>query len=184
MTSANHKPINLSAWGFTPGSRIDKYGVLYSKDKAILIDGREAKGVYEVAPTVKRIHQEAFKGADIEELIIPPGVKKIPKAMCKGCKLLRDVVMPRGITEIDGGAFLGCEALTKIDIPASVRAIGRGAFSSCRGLTEVIIPNGCTIGEGAFHKNSRVMTPEEALKWRAQQAMEQYVNPEVEVIAG
>jgi len=181
-TFPDYRTVDLSAWGFTPGSRIDKHGVLYSKDRTKLLDGRKAKEVYEIATTVTKIAKEAFLGADIEELIIPPGVDNIPQAMCKGCKRLHQVVIPGGITRINGGAFWGCKSLAQIDIPASVMSIGRYAFFSCRKLTDVIVPEGCAIEEGAFPKTCRAMTLEEARLFRAQQAMDKYADQDVETV--
>ncbi len=178
----DYKTADLSAWGFEPGSDKDKYGVLYSKARRTLFNAREVKGRYEIAPTVTKISVNAFYGAKLHTLIIPPGVKIIPRYMCVACSKLEHIEIPNSVTEIGCAAFHGCDSLTHIDIPASVTLIHNSAFLRCYAIKEVIIPNGCVVGKYAFPETCKVMNPKEALKWRAQQAIEKYGNPELETV--
>lgn len=65
---------------------------------------------------------------------------------------LEEVILPEGIKEIDDGAFCKCENLSKVNIPDSTNRIGSRAFVECYSLDNISIPDGVTsIGEFAFH---------------------------------
>jgi len=170
--ASNCNIADISAWGFTPDSNTDKYGVSYSNTRDRLTNGRRVKGHYVIAPTVIKIAKEAFAGADIVTLIIPAGVETISLRMCEHCKKLEHVRIHEGLTKIVAGAFWGCESLSQIEIPASVKSIGGYAFAGCRALTTVIVPSECRIDKLAFPKTCTVLTPEEACKLRQQYVFE------------
>jgi len=182
LTAPDYTTADLSAWGFALGSNRDKHGVLYSKDRKTLIWGVRATGRYEIAPTVIKIKNGAFCESAIVELIIPPGVKRIPEWVCKDCVSLRHVEIPHGALVIRRQAFEGCKSLSKIVIPAGVKSVQCRAFSGCDALRTVDIPHGCQAEIGAFPWGCRLMTPEEGAAYRQQQVVEKYGNPEVETV--
>lgn len=100
---------------------IDKYRVIFSDDKRILIK----------CP-------EDFYG----EYTIPDGVIRISDKAFSCCEHLTQVVVPNTVSHIGDLAFLACVRLSCINIPQSVISIGKGAFAHCRFLSEINIPEG------------------------------------------
>lgn len=117
-------------------------------------------------------------GDDLVDINIPFGIKKIEKFAFSGCDSLKKVTLPESLIDIGGNAFSGCDSLTqitipegvvrigmmafqncgslsKVDIPQTVTRIGQGAFWLCDGLKNVIIPKDCSIGSGAFSKETK-----------------------------
>ena len=94
----------------------DDSGVVYSKDKTVLVCAPGAiSGSYE----------------------IPKGVRTVSEYAFDECWNLKAVTFPDGVTTIDEYAFAGCEGLNTVTIPASMKEIGEGAFSGCYELYEV-----------------------------------------------
>lgn len=87
----------------------DEAGVLYNKDKTVLIQGNSSvSGTY----------------------VIPDGVTTIGAYMFSDCTGLNGVVIPESVTTIEPWAFSGCINLTQVDMTNYHVAIGRGAFSN------------------------------------------------------
>ena len=93
----------------------DVDGVLFNKDKTIIIRYPEAKGgsSYTIPDSVARIANGAFKASH----------------------LLTNIVIPNSAMEIEGTAFYKCESLTSVEIPSSVTYIHGDAFGECDSLT-------------------------------------------------
>ena len=87
----------------------DAYGVLYNKDKTILM---RAPG-------------------SIASYIIPESVTSIGDGAFSHCDNLTSVTIPEGVTSIGGTAFSNCDCLTSVTIPKSVTSIGWRAFYDC-----------------------------------------------------
>lgn len=86
------------------------------------------------------------------EVIIPDGIKTIPKEFLANCNKITSVIIPDSVTSIESGAFKGCSELTNITIGNNVTSIGDEAFYECKKLTNVVIPNSVTsIGKKAFY---------------------------------
>ena len=90
-------------------------GVLYNKDKKILIQCPGGKNNIEIPNSVRIIGENAFSG----------------------CEALTSITIPNSVTSIGEGAFRGCSALTSIEIPDSVTEIGERAFYGCRCIINV-----------------------------------------------
>jgi hypothetical protein len=105
-------------------------GVLFNKDKTVLIQYPEGKsGAYVIPNSVTKIEEDAFSD----------------------CVDLTSIEISNGVTEIGENAFADCAALKFVTIPDSVAFIGEYAFSGCENLTHVRIPsNVISIGKGAF----------------------------------
>jgi surface protein len=92
-------------------------GVLYNKDKTVLIRCPQGK----------------------TSIAIPNSVTSIDAAAFVGCAGLTSVTIPDSVTEISTSAFVGCAGLTSVTIPNSVTSIGNWAFRNCSNLTTIII---------------------------------------------
>lgn len=102
----------------------------------------------------------AFKGKEIEEIVIPNTVKIIGERAFCDCKNLQKVVMPENL-HIDPVAFYGCERLADeagfvvlnrtlfryygqdkdVKIPDYVEVIDQGALERCKSIESVSIPS-------------------------------------------
>ncbi len=86
----------------------------------------------------------------LEEVVIPNGVKEIPKMTFYNCAALKRITLPQSVEKIGGHAFLMCNSLSEITLSEGLRIIGEGAFKD-NAVKEISIPNGVTeIGGGAF----------------------------------
>jgi len=109
----------------------DRMGVLYNKDKTVLI------------------HYPRGKTDNI--FIIPDSVTNIGDGIFQSCRSLTSITIGNGVTDIGDYAFASCINLAGITIPDSVTEIGDHAFELCKGLTSVTIGNGViSIGRLAF----------------------------------
>lgn len=95
----------------------DINGVLYNKDKTLLIRYPEGKRE--------------------ENYIIPDGVTSIGDSAFSGCNTFINIIIPDSVTNIYSDAFRGCKTLRSINIPKNAQHIGKYAFSSCSSLTDV-----------------------------------------------
>ncbi len=109
----------------------DAKGVLFSKDKTVLIAApRTLSGSYTIPNTVKTIAAGALWG----------------------CGNMTAISIPDSVTTIGEGAFVGCNGLKSVKIPSGVTVIPKNAFNSCENLKNVTIPNTVTsIGDNAFY---------------------------------
>ena len=139
--------------GNTEYSSVD--GVLFNKDKTILIDYPSGKGqtAYIIPNSVTSIGEYAFYYCQsLRSIMIPEGVESIGDSAFSSCSNLTSINIPSSVTSIGNFAFSHCSNLTSIDIPSSVTSIGSWAFAYCRGLTNIVIPNSVTsIGDLAFY---------------------------------
>ena len=127
-------------------------GVLYSKNKRVLVQYPNRKGAFAIPSFVKTIGKNAFEWCSgLTSVTIPDSVTSIGCSAFEHCSGLTSVTIPNSITSINAKAFWVCEGLTSVTIPDSVTEIGEEAFEFCSGLTSVDIPNSVKkIGRGAF----------------------------------
>ena len=118
-----------------------------NKGQDVLVGFKPAENKRDVTipNSVTGIFNDAFRGADITEVVIPYGVRCIGHRAFKDCKALTKVVVPDSVVWICDGAFKGCESLTSIDIPKNVKTIRRHTFAGCKALTKVVILNVPTV---------------------------------------
>ena len=128
-------------------------GVLFNKDKTIILVYPSAKGSSYVIPgSVTYIGKNAFSGCTgLKSVIIPNSVKEISSQAFATCTGLKSVTIPNSVTKISWEVFLGCTGLTSATISRSATYIGEGAFYGCTSLKSVTIPSSVTeIGYNAF----------------------------------
>mgnify|MGYP004725335233 CR=1 FL=1 len=113
-------------------------------------------------------------GETLHDLILPEGVKNIPKWAFKWIGGIKRVTIPESVTEIGEGAFSccrdleevdfrgksiqlntwafsNCTALRKIRFPKHLESISSYSFSGCKALTEIELPDGMRrIERGGF----------------------------------
>ncbi len=112
-------------------------GVLFTKDKTMLIEYPESKkgGTYTIPNTVTILESSAFSGNHLGSINIPNSVK-----------------------EIRGGCFDASRYLTSITIPDSVTTIGNWAFWRCFKLENVVIGSGVKhMGDHNFQTTTKTL---------------------------
>ena len=171
------KKINVV--GENPYFSSDEQGVLYNKDKTILISYPTGKELdcYIIPSTVKEIGEYAFYGnQNLVEIQIPDTVEKLGRGIFEAsikletvkflgdskikiipdrafleCINLKNINILESITEIGRYAFYNCTSLEKIELPTSIIGIGGFAFAHCSKLEAINIPENVTIiGAGTF----------------------------------
>ncbi|MBD5631965.1 MAG: leucine-rich repeat domain-containing protein [Clostridia bacterium] len=115
----------------------------------VLYKGDEKKVA--VPTFVTEIDEDAFGDtSEMEELILPDGVKVLPECIFAYSVNLKTVRFPSELERIEESAFQECTSLISVNIE-SVDEIGEFAFSECKGLESVKIASGLKkIGEYAF----------------------------------
>lgn len=94
----------------------DSYGVLFNKDKTILLQAPSGlTGSYTVPDTVRIIDKEAFAGV----------------------LFLTEIIIPESVTRIEECAFFLAMRLEVIRGGKNVKYIGRAAFSNCQELSDI-----------------------------------------------
>ncbi len=121
----------------------DAHGVLFNKDKTVLIDFPDAYvGSYSIPEGVEIIESYSFWNCSgLTELTVPGTVKTMEVAIGY-CESLETVTLLEGITEIGHQALIGCSSLYRIQLPNSLKTIDHWAFFRNDGLTSLILPAG------------------------------------------
>ena len=131
-------------------------GVLFNKDKSVLIYCPEAKsGNFIIPESVTRIDERAFDSCIlISSITIPSNVKVIADYAFTDCYGLNDIIFEGDfeILSIGEFAFSGCSNLSSISLPYGLHSIGKYVFNKCYNLKNVYLPEGiAVIGDGAFN---------------------------------
>ena len=138
-----------------PNYSSDEYGVLFNKDKTLLIQYPigNTRTSYTIPDCVTSIGYGAFSDCTVlTSVTIPDSVISIGDKAFWSCAGLTSVTIPDSVTSIGYCAFGYCTGLTSVTIPDSVTSIGYEAFWGCTGLTSVTIPDSVTsIDDYAFY---------------------------------
>lgn len=113
----------------------------------------ETYGEGEDNAPVTHIEENAFRGTNVTEVVLPSSVKSIGMAAFANCYKLKKVTYKEGsaVTEISQGQFAFCRALEQIVLPANLKTIGVKAFTQCEHLVLPKLPESVTeIGALAF----------------------------------
>ena len=121
-------------------------GVLYNKDKTVIIRYPQAKsGIFLIPDTVKEIGSYAFYDCRyLSEIKIPSNVRVIGEASFKKCVLLENVSFSDGVTELRQSAFENCDLLEQIKLPDTINSMGTSVFAECKNLKSAVLPNNIT----------------------------------------
>ena len=132
----------------------DDYGVLFNKEKTILIQYPvgDTRTFYTIPDSVTVIGYGAFGGCYcLTSIIIDENLIEIDDEAFFGCYSLTNITIPDGVTTIGKNVFWECDSLTSVTIPDSVTTMGGGTFFDCDSLISVTIGDDVTIiGECAF----------------------------------
>ena len=139
--------------------------------------GVECPTVLYIPEGVTDIDWHAFKGEDLEVLVLPSTLESIGYMaffechylreirFAKECKLrvieesafegtaIEELILPRKLKSIEESAFSGCESLIEVsfELGSELELIGDFAFEYCSSLSRIGLPNGLySIGHGAF----------------------------------
>lgn len=94
---------------------------------------------------------EFFKDiTELNNVVLPYGIKSIGKGMFSGCTSLDIVSIPYSVESIEESAFSGSSIVT-VAIPDSVTKIDKNAFHGCKKLVHLVIPNSVeSLGQYVF----------------------------------
>ncbi|MBR2460215.1 MAG: leucine-rich repeat domain-containing protein [Clostridia bacterium] len=128
-------------------------GVLFNKDKTVLIACPQSKKGRYVAPReLKTVSGWAFYDCrSITSVSLPDTVTSIGVCAFMGCSSLRTFKIPKGMTSVADYTFAWCSDLRTVTVSNMLQAIGQSAFSSCEKLSAFVFPDGIeSIGKDAF----------------------------------
>lgn len=92
-------------------------------------EGKER--IVQIPEGVKKIGQEAFLNANIEEIIFPTSLQSIEDSAFEKCKKLNFVDITEQVIKIGDHAFYDCSALKCVYVPASIVILEENAFDRC-----------------------------------------------------
>lgn len=95
-----------------------------------LYDANNVKSLV-IPGNIKKIQEEAFRGSDLVQVDMEPGVQQLGRAVFENCKNLEAVNLSDTIETIPSHAFSGCTNLKKLFLPDSIKLIGVDAFAGC-----------------------------------------------------
>lgn len=115
--------------GETSGNYVSVDGVLYNKEKTILIEYPAARNVkkFKAPDSLREIQLSAFKDAVYLEKADISTVTKIGGYAFEGCTALKELKLAPKITTIEAGAFYDCTSLKSVRINEA-KEIGVCAF--------------------------------------------------------
>ena len=132
-------------------------GVLYNKDKTVLIDypSKKADEEFTVPSSVTEINDYAFvKCYNLKRISVGDNVTYLGAYFLYSCPLLEEVKLGEGIDEVFAYSFYNCDSLETLAIPDSVTSwVNEGVGSECDLLKSVSIGSGCSqIRSNSFNK--------------------------------
>ncbi len=133
----------------------DEHGVLFDKDKTILIQYPvgSTRTSYTIPNGVISINKSAFYDCnDLINIVLSDSIINIGESAFYDCDSLTSMVLPDNVINIGNRAFYSCSNLESLSIGNKVTSIGGEAFSLCKKIASVKIPDSVTsIGFSAFY---------------------------------
>lgn len=123
-----------------PNYSSDNYGILYNKDKSVLINYpiNNASISFDIPETVKIIAEYSFGGCkNLKNINFNNNLVSIEKYAFSTCTNLDNIIIPPKVTTIGEGAFIYCGKLSNIVIPDTVTNIHGAAFAYCLNLSNI-----------------------------------------------
>lgn len=103
-------------------------GVIYTKDRKVLVTCSTSKKHVEVLDGTEVISASAFIQCDIEEVIFPDSLKTIGEMAFVNCEMLKSVKFGNGLKVIDTSAFAWCRNLKYVCFSSLPEHIDNCAF--------------------------------------------------------
>ena len=91
-------------------------------------------------------HKLYLNDESVNELVIPDGVKEIPRNAFVGFNRLTGITLPDSVTKIGSNAFSGCTRLETVTLSESLVDLGINVFEDCKKLTYTEYENGNYLG--------------------------------------
>ena len=130
-------------------------GVLFNRDKTILVAYLAEKVEYVVPSSITTIGDFAFSNSDISNIVLPSNLATIGNYAFRGCRNLTHINIPYSVINIGDRAFSG-SGLTVFEIPSTISTISNGMLSNTN-LSSIEIPeNIVAIGASAFANNPQL----------------------------
>ena len=150
----------------------DEYGVLFNKDKTVLISYPVASEIteYTIPASVETIKIYAFYGcqnlryvdfeedsamiilgssafsycSSLEGITLPETLKEIGDSAFHDCTNLKSISIPENVMKIHGYVFKFCETLETVEFVrnSNLRYLGSAVFEYCKSLKEIVLPEG------------------------------------------
>lgn len=89
---------------------------------------------------VKTIGKMCFASADVEEVILPEGIKCIESKAFADCFNLKKINFPEGLETVKDRTFMNCGSLVKVILPTTLTKIGDYAFYNA-GIKQLTLPD-------------------------------------------
>ena len=152
--------VSLERLDFSPKSAFRRIGgdaVLSRDGKRLCFVPRRTRE-FCIPAGVEEIGPFAFFRSNIEDLVIPSGVRMVSGHAFSRCERLRTISFLGADAKIGEKAFLNNVALKVVELPKDLRSLdARASFSNCRSLAEVVLPDSLEeIGPGVFEKNVKL----------------------------
>ncbi|MCQ2258490.1 MAG: leucine-rich repeat domain-containing protein [Bacteroidaceae bacterium] len=122
----------------------DVDGVLFTKDhhKLLKFPQERKESSYTVPNEVKALGACAFKKCQLAEILLNDDLELLEDQQTfSGCENLERIVIPQGVKSIPRYAFANCIKLNMVLLPDCLSEIGDNAFDGCTNLTEIHIHN-------------------------------------------
>ena len=150
----------------------DEYGVLFNKDKTVLISYPVASEIteYTIPASVETIKKYAFSGcqnlryvdfeedsamiilgisafsycSSLEGITLPETLKEIGDSAFHSCTNLKSISIPENVMKIHSYVFEFCETLETVEFVrnSNLRYLGSAVFEYCKSLKEIVLPEG------------------------------------------
>jgi hypothetical protein len=148
--------IDNSRWTDEHGVQYAEYGrVLVKADYTMFRDVEE----YVIPQGVRTIQDYAFNGTNLKRITIPDSVIFIGQHAFADCRLLDEVVLPPMVDKIRKATFLNCASLSKVMLAKATYRIETNAFKGTAIQTIELPHKNLTIENGAFDDGVRAVVP-------------------------